>query len=52
MFPSGVDLKLKRHKGSIFGKERQNLCHADTGVCVVSVCVLMLASGCGPGVQC
>lgn len=39
MFPSGIDLKLKRPKGSIFGKGRQNLHHIDSGVCCVCLCV-------------
>lgn len=48
MFSSGIDLKLKRPKGSIIGKERQNLCHADTGV---QACVCVCAYGLPLGVD-
>lgn len=52
MFPSGVDLKLKRPKAASLAK-KDDACIPLTLVCVcVSVCVLMLASGCAPRVQC
>lgn len=43
MFPSGVDLKLKRPKGSVFGKERQHLHPVDPGV---RVCIAVCAHAC------
>lgn len=53
MFPSGVDLKLKRPKGSIFGKERQHLHPVDPGVrvcrCVCSCLPLGVDQGFSAG---